>query len=215
MISSSPNPSTREPGASWPSSPPLHPDKTECGHAASISPNGRFSGSHSALAFGRLQREGTNVVTDIVFLRNAPPGEPANYVDPEWLRPNLSPSRALRFPSTVIFCTIPRWSLAHSAARTVLRRRFQLQRHRQGDLAGQLRHAIQHLPKTCIVHAFQARRMPPLSSRPLPCSPISPKQLLCRRRPGHPAMASAARDSCHHGETPLKADGTMMGRRAG
>ena len=32
-----------------------------------------------------FKREGTSVVTDIVFLRKRPPGEPACHVDPDWL----------------------------------------------------------------------------------------------------------------------------------
>ena len=32
-----------------------------------------------------FKREGTAVVTDIVFLRKRAPGEPAHHVDPEWL----------------------------------------------------------------------------------------------------------------------------------
>src|SRR5262249_42782390 len=33
-----------------------------------------------------FQREGTSVVTDIVFLRKRPPGEPARHADPDWLQ---------------------------------------------------------------------------------------------------------------------------------
>ena len=33
-----------------------------------------------------FQREGTQVVTDIVFLRKRAPGEPAQHADPEWLK---------------------------------------------------------------------------------------------------------------------------------
>src|SRR5207302_1328328 len=32
-----------------------------------------------------FKREGTAVVTDIVFFRKRPPGEPAHHADPEWL----------------------------------------------------------------------------------------------------------------------------------
>src|SRR5262249_53893195 len=33
-----------------------------------------------------FKREGTSVVTDIVFLRKRAPGEPAHHADPEWLQ---------------------------------------------------------------------------------------------------------------------------------
>ena len=33
-----------------------------------------------------FKREGTAVVTDIVFLRKRAPGEPARHADPDWLR---------------------------------------------------------------------------------------------------------------------------------
>ena len=40
-----------------------------------------------------FKREGTAVVTDIVFLRKRAPGEPAHHADPEWLRVCAPPDR--------------------------------------------------------------------------------------------------------------------------
>ncbi len=47
-----------------------------------------------------FKREGTAVVTDIVFLRKRAAGEPAHHVDADWLGSLPFPSTAWTFPST-------------------------------------------------------------------------------------------------------------------
>ena len=49
-----------------------------------------------------FKREGTAVVTDIVFLRKRAAGEPAKHNDPDWLRLRRLPSKASRYRSTAI-----------------------------------------------------------------------------------------------------------------
>ena len=50
-----------------------------------------------------FKREGTAVVTDIVFLRKRAPGEPPAHADPDWLRAEpLTRSRRRRSRSTAI-----------------------------------------------------------------------------------------------------------------
>ena len=57
-----------------------------------------------------FKREGTAVVTDILFLRKRAPGEPARHVDPHgWALPRF-PSRAQKSPSTATSSTTLKWS---------------------------------------------------------------------------------------------------------
>ena len=65
-----------------------------------------------------FRREGTAVVTDIVFLRNAPPAIRRSTQTRHGWKPSRLPSRAPKFPSTAIFCDIPRWCWGVSAAKT-------------------------------------------------------------------------------------------------
>ena len=60
-----------------------------------------------------FKREGTAVVTDIVFLRKRAAGEPANHADPEWL--HVAPlaiegGRSTALPSIATSSTIRKWS---------------------------------------------------------------------------------------------------------
>ena len=66
-----------------------------------------------------FKREGTAVVTDIVFLRKRAPGEPARHDEPEWLR--VAPagrSTASKSRSTATSSTTRKWCSAPGAART-------------------------------------------------------------------------------------------------
>ena len=66
-----------------------------------------------------FKREGTAVVTDIVFLRKRSPGQAADHADPEWLETSAARHRRCRRAGQPLFpATTPRWSWATGAART-------------------------------------------------------------------------------------------------
>jgi SAM-dependent methyltransferase len=60
-------------------------DKHNAGVRASLADRADFLGA-IRLPSDAFKREGTSVVTDMVFLRKRAPGEPARHADPEWLQ---------------------------------------------------------------------------------------------------------------------------------
>ena len=170
-----------------------------------------------------FKREGTRVVTDIVFLRRRAPGEPANHVDPAWLQVEPLAIEGEAIPVNRYFLRNPEmvlgtWSRQdrlYDATYSVIG---------NGDLAEQLRQAIERLPEAQVKQSE--------AERPNPPPPLS------RRSPGeggfvppppqrHVAEGSffVADDRVIHqveggqgqpvtyGGTLLRSDGTMMGRR--
>src|SRR5439155_4747392 len=95
-----------------------------------------------------FKREGTAVVTDIVFLRKRAPGEPAHHADPEWLA--VAP---LSIDGTEV--TINRYFLhdpemvlgTWSRKDTLYGGESGYSIIGSGDLAEQLQGAIRHLPE--------------------------------------------------------------------
>ena len=93
-----------------------------------------------------FKREGTSVVTDIVFLRRRGAGEPASHVDPAWLDTEPLPIEGAPIPINRYFLRHPEmvlgaWSRKdrlYDAGYSVIAR---------GDLAVSLTAAIRHLPE--------------------------------------------------------------------
>src|SRR5262249_36465897 len=98
-------------------------------------------------------REGTRVVTDIVFLRNRAAGEPPNHIDPNWLVvKSLSiegsevaiNSHFLNHPEMVLGTWTRKNTLYGGEGYSILS---------TGDLAGQLHEAIHRLPEFASLEA--------------------------------------------------------------
>jgi N12 class adenine-specific DNA methylase len=95
-----------------------------------------------------FKREGTSVVTDILFLRKRGPGEPANHADPEWLATGPLAVEGVEVAVNKYFLNHPDqvlgdWSrqdrlYGGEAGYSVLS---------NGDLANQLRQAVERLPQ--------------------------------------------------------------------
>src|SRR5262249_13260278 len=93
-----------------------------------------------------FKREGTAVVTDVIFLRKRAPGEPAGHVDPEWL--GVAPL-AIEGEE----CSVNRYFLSHpemvlgtwSLKDTLYGEGYSVIGN--GDLAEQLRAAVRRLPE--------------------------------------------------------------------
>src|SRR5712671_3798541 len=93
-----------------------------------------------------FKREGTAVVTDIVFLRKRDRGEPARHVDPDWL--GIAPLEidGAEVPVNRYFLTHPEMVLGTwSRKDTLYGEGFSVLGN--GDLAGQLKAAISRLPE--------------------------------------------------------------------
>ena len=94
-----------------------------------------------------FKREGTAVVTDIVFLRKRAPGVPANHVDNEWF--GVAPLEIDGAEVTVnrYFLNHPEMVLGEWSRKDTLYGGEGFSVKSNGDLAGQLRQALEHLPK--------------------------------------------------------------------
>jgi N12 class adenine-specific DNA methylase len=93
-----------------------------------------------------FKREGTSVVTDIVFLRKRSPGEPTRHADPEWLRTEPLAIDGAEFPINAYFHHHPEMVLGHwSRKDTLYGEGYSLTGN--GELAVQLREAIGRLPE--------------------------------------------------------------------
>ncbi len=94
-----------------------------------------------------FKREGTAVVTDIVFLRKRDRSEPARHVDPDWL--GVAPLEIDGAEVTVnrYFLNHPEMVLGEWSRKDTLYGGEGFSVKSNGDLAGQLRQAVERLPK--------------------------------------------------------------------
>ncbi len=93
-----------------------------------------------------FKREGTAVVTDIVFFRKRPSGEPAQHVDDNWL--SLAPINfeGTEVPVNRYFVNHPEMVLGTWSRKNTLYGGDGLSVESNGDLAGQLHQTIERLP---------------------------------------------------------------------
>jgi N12 class adenine-specific DNA methylase len=162
-------------------------------------------------------REGTSVVTDIVFLKKRAPGDAPRHADPAWLETASLAIEGVEIPINTYFLTHPEmvlgtWSRkdrlydgTYSLAST-------------GDLAGRLREAVGRLP----VGVYSAQTdsdagQIETTAKPPPLPPlerhvtegsffVAEDRTLMQVRAGQAVPVT-------HGERTLRADGTLMGRR--
>jgi N12 class adenine-specific DNA methylase len=161
-----------------------------------------------------FKREGTAVVTDIVFLRKRATGEPARHADPAWLETRPLDIEGLAVPINGYFHHHPEMVLGTwSRQDTLYRDGFSVTGN--GELAEQLRAAIERLPKfeaSTPTHTAELTRSetfhppPPLPHINEGSFFVREDQVICQAVSGEGAPVS-------HGSTLLKANGTMMGRR--
>jgi N12 class adenine-specific DNA methylase len=116
-----------------------------------------------------FQREGTNVVTDIVFLRKRAPGEPARHADPDWLTVAPLNLDGAEVAINRYFLTHPDMVLGTwSRKDTLYGEGFSVTGN--GDLTEQLRQAVRRLPEYAPLHVSSPAASEPLSHRPVPQS---------------------------------------------
>jgi N12 class adenine-specific DNA methylase len=161
-----------------------------------------------------FKREGTAVVTDIIFLRKRAPGQPAHHVDPDWLDTQTITIEGSKIP-------INRYFLNHypdmvlgtwSRQDRLYDAGYSLQS--TGDLAQQLTAAIRRLPE------FAPLEPTPVEERAAPEFKPPPPE----RHIGEGSFFVADdRSICQslggqaepvvYGGTKLRADGTLTGKR--
>ncbi len=113
-----------------------------------------------------FKREGTAVVTDIIFLRKRAPGVPANHIDDEWL--SLAPLAidGAEVPVNRYFLNHPEMVLGQWSRKDTLYGGEGFSVLGNGDLAGQLTEAIHRLPEFAPLQASAPEKCRPRLSRP-------------------------------------------------
>jgi len=170
-----------------------------------------------------FKREGTAVVTDIVFLRKRDRGEPAHHVDPDWL--GIAPLEidGAEVPVNRYFLNHPEMVLGDWSRKDTLYGGEGYSVKGNGELAEQLRQAIHRLPEFARLQSSLVEESPTPAFVPPPQERhISEGSFFV----GKPAPAEAGDRIIYqseggqgmpvvYGGTTLKADGTMTGKRLG
>jgi N12 class adenine-specific DNA methylase len=161
-----------------------------------------------------FKREGTAVVTDIMFLRKRPPGEPAHHVDPDWLGIAPLSIEGMDVPINRYFLNHPEMVLGNWTRKDTLYGGEGYSVVSNGDLAGQLKAAIHRLPEFAPLQASPVRNDPAPGFTPPPPERhitegsffVGDDRVIYQSQGGQGIAVV-------YGGTTLKADGTMTGKR--
>jgi len=159
-----------------------------------------------------FKREGTHVVTDIVFLRKRAPGEPAKHADPAWLETKPIDIEGDAIPINRYFLNHPEmvlgtWSRKdrlYDAGYSVIG---------NGDLASLLREAIQRLPEYAPLQATAPAASAPAFTPPPPERHITEGSFFIGEDRTIHQMVDGQAVPVVYGGTRLAANGTMTGKR--
>jgi N12 class adenine-specific DNA methylase/predicted RNA methylase len=161
-----------------------------------------------------FKREGTDVVTDIIFLRKREAGEPARHADPEWLQASALGIAGLDVPINRYFQNHPEMVLGDWSRRDSLHSGG-ISLIANGNLGEQLADAIGRLPELEPTQAIAARAETAAFTPPPPERHIAEGSLfigddrvICQVEGGQGAPVV-------YGGAAQKANGTMTGRRLG
>jgi predicted RNA methylase len=110
-----------------------------------------------------FKREGTEVVTDVIFLRKRAPGQEPHHADPEWLRTSqlgvagldVSINRYFQNHPEMVLGDWSRKDSLHAGGVSLIA---------NGDLAEQLKAAIERLPESRVTQSEAERANPPPAS---------------------------------------------------
>src|SRR5208337_1986364 len=161
-----------------------------------------------------FKREGTSVVTDILFLRKRAPGEPAHHVDPDWLGIAPLSVEGVEVSINNYFHHHPEMVLGTWSRKDTLYGGEGFSVLGNGDLAGQLKAAIHHLPE------FAPPQASPVQDEPAPAFVPPPPE----RHIGEGSFFIGDDRIIYqseggqgvpvvYGGTTLRADGTLTGKR--
>ncbi len=162
-----------------------------------------------------FRREGTAVVTDIVFLRKRAPGDPARHTDAAWLETEPLAIEGAEIPINRYFLRHPEMVLGSFSRKDRLYdSTYSVVSN--GDLAAQLGDAIRRLPESAPAQASQVRdEAVPAFTPPPPENHITEGSFFIGE--GRTVCQSAGGQAIPvtYGGTILKSDGTLTGRRLG
>jgi N12 class adenine-specific DNA methylase len=164
-----------------------------------------------------FKREGTAVVTDILFLRKRAADEPARHADPDWLGVAPLPIEGVEIAINRYFHNHPEMVLGTWTRKDTLYGDEGYSVLGNGDLAGQLHDAIHQLPEYAPFQASSIREehhakaftLPPLERHISEGSFfMADDRTICQ------SLAGQAAPVVYGGST-LRANGTLTGKRLG
>jgi hypothetical protein len=160
-----------------------------------------------------FKREGTAVVTDIVFLRKRAPGEAARHADTDWLGVAALAIDGVEVPVNRYFLNHPEMVLgAWSRKDTLYGEGYSLIGN--GNLVGQLKQAIDRLPEFAPIQLSQADAKPvPAFTPPPPQRHIAEGSFFVGDDKAIYQIEGGQGVPVVYGGTRLTADGTMTGKR--
>ena len=161
-----------------------------------------------------FKREGTAVVTDIIFLRKRAPGQAPNHVDPDWLGTAPIAIEGMDIPVNRYFLNHPEMVLGTWSRKDTLYGGEGYSLLSNGDLAQQLQESIHRLPQFAPLQASPAEEPPAAAFAPPPLERhigegsffVAEDRKICQSVGGQGVPVV-------YGGTSLRADGTMTGKR--
>jgi N12 class adenine-specific DNA methylase len=160
-----------------------------------------------------FKREGTAVVTDIIFLRKRAPGAPARHEEAEWQRSMPMEIEGREIPINRYFTCHPEMVLGTWSIKDTLYGNEGYSLTSNGDLPKQLREAVERLPTFDKIQASAveakavAFKPPPMESHITEGSFfVGDDKKICQSVGGQAVPVV-------YGGTSLRADGTMVGKR--
>jgi len=162
-----------------------------------------------------FKREGTAVVTDIVFLRKRDRGDPARHVDPDWLGVAPLEIDGAHVPVNRYFLNHPEMVLGMWSGKDTLYGGEGYSVISTGDLATELKAAIRRLPEFATLQASAALDKPdPQFTPPPPERHISEGSFFVGDddRVIYQSLGGQGVPVVYGGTT-LRADGTLTGKR--
>jgi N12 class adenine-specific DNA methylase len=161
-----------------------------------------------------FKREGTAVVTDIVFLRKRAQGEPARHVDPDWLGVAPLDIDGVKIPVNRYFLNHPEMVLGAWSGKDTLYGGEGYSVLSNGDLSRQLNLVIQRLPKFEPIQASTQAQVPtPVFTPPPPERHINEGSFFVGDNKVIHQLQDGRGVPVVYGGTTLKSDGTLIGKR--
>ena len=161
-----------------------------------------------------FKREGTAVVTDIVFLRKRDRGEPARHVDPDWLGVAPLEIDGAVVPVNRYFLNHPEMALGNWSTKDTLYGGEGYSLTSNGELAGQLKAAIHRLPEFAPPQASPAsNESAPAFTPPPPERHIGEGSFFIGDDRIIYQIEGGQGTPVVYGGTTLKSDGTLTGKR--
>ena len=161
-----------------------------------------------------FKREGTAVVTDIVFLRKRAPGEPARHEEAEWQRAMPFEIEGVEVPINRYFIRHPEMVLGNWSRKNTLYANEGYSVTGNGDLSLQLKDAVRCLPRFIPGQPFSFYQEPvPIFTPPPPERHISEGSFFVGDdRIIYQSQGGQGVPVVYGGKT-LKSDGTLIGKR--